>query len=57
MKKLFVLSSFFLWFSCAKKEAFVPVLRPSDMERVIQQVTDVMIHDITNPPLAARFFA
>jgi len=57
MKKLFVLSSFFLWFSCAKKEAFVPVLRPSDMERVIQQMTDVMIHDITNPPLAARFFA
>jgi hypothetical protein len=57
MKKLFVLSSFFLWFSCAKKEAFVPVLQPSDMERVIQQMTDVMIHDITNPPLAARFFA
>ena len=57
MKKLFVLCSFFLWFSCAKKEAFVPVLQPSDMERVIQQMTDVMIHDITNPPLAARFFA
>ena len=57
MKKLFVLSSFFLWFSCAKKEAFVPVLQPSDMEMVIQQMTDVMIHDITNPPLAARFFA
>jgi hypothetical protein len=57
MKKLIVLFSFFLWNSCAKKEAFVPVLRPSDMERVIQQMTDVMIHDITNPPLAARFFA
>jgi hypothetical protein len=57
MKKLFVLGSFFLWFSCTKKEAFVPVLQPSDMERVIQQMTDVMIHDITNPPLAARFFA
>jgi hypothetical protein len=57
MKKLFVLCSFFLWFSCAKKEAFVPVLQPSDMEMVIQQMTDVMIHDITNPPLAARFFA
>jgi hypothetical protein len=57
MKNLFVLCSFFLWFSCAKKEAFVPVLQPSDMEMVIQQMTDVMIHDITNPPLAARFFA
>jgi hypothetical protein len=57
MKKLFILCSFFLWISCAKKDTFVAVLQPSDIERVVQQMTDVMIHDITNPPLAARFFA
>lgn len=28
-----------------------------DVSKVITQMTDVMIHDVTNPPLAARFFA
>jgi hypothetical protein len=32
-------------------------LKTRDIEKVIQQMTEVMIHDVTNPPLAARFFS
>jgi len=29
----------------------------TDISRVITRMTELMIHDVTNPPLAARFFA
>ncbi|QXV64264.1 vanadium-dependent haloperoxidase [Mucilaginibacter sp. 21P] len=32
-------------------------LSNKDVSKVIEQMTDVMIHDVTNPPLAARFYA
>src|SRR4028119_1527613 len=32
-------------------------LSNKDIGRVIAQMTDLMVHDITNPPLAARFFS
>lgn len=32
-------------------------LSNKDIGRVIGQMTDLMVHDITNPPLAARFFS
>jgi hypothetical protein len=41
--------------SCNKKSG--PQLTNQDVSRVIAHMTDVMIHDVTNPPLAARFFA
>lgn len=28
-----------------------------DISKVITQMTDIMVHDVTNPPLAARFFS
>jgi len=28
-----------------------------DVSRVVEKMTDIMIHDVTNPPLAARFFS
>ncbi|OOQ59753.1 vanadium-dependent haloperoxidase [Mucilaginibacter pedocola] len=34
-----------------------PVLRDTDISKVIARMTDVMVHDVTNPPLASRFFA
>ena len=34
-----------------------PVFTPVVISNVINQMTEVMIHDITNPPLAARFFS
>jgi hypothetical protein len=40
--------------SCRKPD---PVLDNHDVSKVIGQMTAVMIHDVTNPPLAARFFA
>jgi len=32
-------------------------LSNKDIARVVQQMSAIMIHDVTNPPLAARFFA
>ena len=34
-----------------------PELRSNEIGAVIDQMTDIMVHDITNPPLAARFFS
>jgi hypothetical protein len=34
-----------------------PVFTSHHIDQVITQMTEVMIHDITNPPLAARFFS
>ena len=46
----------FLLQSC-KNNTPPPVLESPDISKVINQMTDIMVHDITNPPLAARFFA
>src|ERR1043165_1158301 len=34
-----------------------PKLTSNDITKVINQMSGIMIHDITNPPLAARFFS
>lgn len=34
-----------------------PALTNNDVAKVIKEMSDIMIHDVTNPPLAARFFA
>ena len=57
MKQLLILGSLFLCLACSRNEDLIVELNPTDVEMVIQQMTDVMIHDVTNPPLAARFFA
>lgn len=42
--------------SCnSKKKALVFAER--DISNVVTRMTDIMVHDITNPPLAARFFS
>lgn len=41
--------------SCSPQKQ--PVLTSADITKVITQSTAVMVHDITNPPLAARFFS
>ena len=45
-----------LVYSC-KNETKTPVLDSREIHKVIDHMTDIMIHDITNPPLAARFFS
>lgn len=51
---------FILLFSllaCQKKPTTNLEVKSQDVSKVITQMTDVMIHDVSNPPLAARFFA
>jgi hypothetical protein len=38
----------------SKKQNIVPA---ADIDTVIRRMSDLMVHDVTNPPLAARFFA
>jgi PAP2 superfamily len=47
----------FCLFACTKKAPISPEISSSDISKVITQMTDVMIHDVSNPPLAARFFS
>lgn len=38
----------------SKKENIIPA---ADIDTVVRRMSDIMVHDVTNPPLAARFFA
>lgn len=42
--------------SCARKQP-EPAFTSLQISQIISKMTDVMVHDVTNPPLAARFFA
>ncbi|MDQ2721477.1 MAG: vanadium-dependent haloperoxidase [Bacteroidota bacterium] len=42
--------------SCRQKKQ-LPSFGNNDISAIITKMTDIMIHDITNPPLAARFFS
>ena len=53
---LFLFSLLFLAQGC-KNNTPTPVLASSEISKVINQMTDIMVHDITNPPLAARFYS
>jgi hypothetical protein len=60
MKKSFFLLIIFLLTSVihgCRKESSTVNLTNRDVDSVITQMTDIMVHDVTNPPLAARFFA
>ena len=37
-----------------KKQTIIPA---ADIDTAVRRMTDIMVHDVTNPPLAARFFA
>lgn len=43
-------------FSCKHKEE-LPQFANKDISSVITKMTDIMLHDITNPPLCTRFFS
>ena len=44
-------------FSCAAPQADFKVEQPQIIDQVLEQSTEMMVHDVTNPPLAARFYA
>jgi hypothetical protein len=51
-----LLGAAILYTGCGKKQV-PPALTSADITKVIDQMTVIMIHDVTNPPLAARFFS
>ncbi len=52
---IFLIATLFIC-SCGQQK--IPdAFTSKDISRVITQMTDMMIHDVTNPPLAARFFS
>ncbi|MBC8156221.1 MAG: haloperoxidase, partial [Bacteroidetes bacterium] len=42
---------------CHRQPDKLPPLGNAVISQVVARMTDVMVHDVTNPPLAARFFA
>ncbi|WP_421827425.1 vanadium-dependent haloperoxidase [Larkinella sp.] len=56
MKKIFLSLLFIALISSCQTEK-TPELGNREITGVIAEMTEVMIHDVTNPPLAARFFA
>lgn len=47
-----------LLMGCNKQQEEQPIQFDSRaISRVIDEMTDIMVHDVTNPPLAARFFS
>ena len=53
---IFIALLFYLQ-ACRQPVMHKEPLGPQAIGRVLTEMTDIMIHDITNPPLAARFFA
>jgi len=43
--------------ACRQQPKDQPTFNSTHISQVITKMTDLMIHDITNPPLAARFFS
>jgi hypothetical protein len=43
-------------FACKKRQSY-PQLSNKDIAKVLDNMTKLMIHDVTNPPLAARFYS
>jgi len=57
MKQLIICCALLLCLmSCMKKEKD-PELTNKDIAKVLEQMTQFMIHDVTNPPLAGRFYS
>ena len=58
MRKVVVFACIILpAFSCHFKKKQPPLFTAAAISEVVTKMTDIMVHDITNPPLAARFFS
>lgn len=47
----------FLFFSNCKNRSVNYSFSNKDISKVVWQMTELMVHDVTNPPLASRFFS
>lgn len=45
------------FFGCKNQDQKSLQISPETIGRITSQMTDVMVHDVTNPPLGARFFS
>jgi len=57
MKKLIICCSLLALLLGCKKQHNYPQLTNKDVTRVLDQMTQLMLRDVTNPPLAARFYS
>ena len=60
MKNLFVLGAFMLLMSCSREPKVswqTKMENPDYLHQSVKQVTDVIVHDIFSPPVAARIYA
>lgn len=55
--KVIVFCAVLFAIGCSKSEDQGPELAASAVGKVIGEMTEVMIHDVTNPPLGARFYS
>ncbi|WP_221394172.1 vanadium-dependent haloperoxidase [Dyadobacter sp. NIV53] len=44
-------------FRCKTADQKIPDISPETIGNITAHMTDVMVHDVTNPPLGARFFS
>jgi len=56
MLKFFSLVFLSLMIGCTQPKQEVGI-NSAQLGKVIEKMTDIMVHDVTNPPLAARFFS
>ena len=57
MKRLIIFCTLLICLFGCKKQATYPQLSNKDIAKVLNKMTGFMIHDVTNPPLAARFYS
>ena len=58
MKKIIAfIFLFFTLISCNQKEGRDLEIAGTEIDKVVLQMTEMMIHDVSNPPLAMRFFS
>jgi hypothetical protein len=55
IKKIAVIIFFLA--ACKQYKKVLPKLDNKDISHVLVKMSDIMVHDVTNPPLAARFFS
>lgn len=54
---LLVVVCAYITIGCTNKTEPLPGLDSKEVSNVINRMTDIMIHDVSNPPLASRFFS
>jgi hypothetical protein len=57
MRFVVLLLFVYITIGCTDKTEQLPRLDSKEVSNVINRMTDIMIHDVSNPPLASRFFS